>query len=265
MRSTKLLWPAAALLLAAAPLPAGAAITTYVGSDLAVSATDPHPNATAAAAAFDAAVPGAGLITFEGTSSNPIPNLMGVTLSGVDQFGNDQFIHTAPVDPEASTEFGFNTTPGGKSYLANDAGTDTFTFSTPIDAFGAYFTGVQVPVRDSIVFSDGTTETILLPNAGSDPGSSKLPTTVTSFVGFTDPGKQISSVTILAGLNSGGSDWIGIDDVRFGNLPPDDTGPGSGGTGSAPGIPEPASWALMIMGFGGAGAMLRRRSKHAPA
>jgi len=33
-------------------------------------------------------------------------------------------------------------------------------------------------------------------------------------------------------------------------------GPG-GPTG--PGVPEPASWALMILGFGGAGAMLRRR------
>ena len=29
--------------------------------------------------------------------------------------------------------------------------------------------------------------------------------------------------------------------------------------GLIPGIPEPASWALMIMGFGGAGAVLRRR------
>jgi hypothetical protein len=28
---------------------------------------------------------------------------------------------------------------------------------------------------------------------------------------------------------------------------------------SPPGVPEPASWALMILGFGGAGAMLRRR------
>jgi hypothetical protein len=28
---------------------------------------------------------------------------------------------------------------------------------------------------------------------------------------------------------------------------------------SASGAPEPAAWALMIAGFGGAGAMLRRR------
>jgi hypothetical protein len=29
--------------------------------------------------------------------------------------------------------------------------------------------------------------------------------------------------------------------------------------GSAPGVPEPATWALMLLGFGGAGAALRRR------
>jgi PEP-CTERM motif len=30
-------------------------------------------------------------------------------------------------------------------------------------------------------------------------------------------------------------------------------------TPSVGAVPEPAAWALMIMGFGGAGAMLRRR------
>lgn len=30
-------------------------------------------------------------------------------------------------------------------------------------------------------------------------------------------------------------------------------------TFSGPGVPEPASWAMMLMGFGGLGAMLRRR------
>jgi hypothetical protein len=32
-----------------------------------------------------------------------------------------------------------------------------------------------------------------------------------------------------------------------------------GGGGGGQGVPEPATWALMILGFGGAGAMLRRR------
>ena len=34
---------------------------------------------------------------------------------------------------------------------------------------------------------------------------------------------------------------------------------GACGGGQVPGVPEPAAWALMIVGFGGAGAMVRRR------
>lgn len=42
--------------------------------------------------------------------------------------------------------------------------------------------------------------------------------------------------------------------IRYGGVVEiDDGGPGAGG------IPEPSSWALMILGFGGAGALLRRR------
>ena len=34
----------------------------------------------------------------------------------------------------------------------------------------------------------------------------------------------------------------------------------TGGTLGAPGVPEPATWALMLIGVGGIGAMARRRS-----
>ncbi len=36
-------------------------------------------------------------------------------------------------------------------------------------------------------------------------------------------------------------------------------------TGNAAAVPEPATWALMIVGFGGIGVALRRRVKHSPA
>jgi hypothetical protein len=41
------------------------------------------------------------------------------------------------------------------------------------------------------------------------------------------------------------------------------TGFATNGTGG--GIPEPATWAMMILGFGGIGAMMRRRRSLAPA
>ncbi len=57
----------------------------------------------------------------------------------------------------------------------------------------------------------------------------------------------------LAGLNNN-SDNIGLDNVRFGQ---------SGGP--VGGVPEPSAWALMIAGFAGAGAALRRRRAAAAA
>jgi hypothetical protein len=36
-------------------------------------------------------------------------------------------------------------------------------------------------------------------------------------------------------------------------------------TGVTAGVPEPASWAMMILGFGAAGALLRRRRGLVPA
>jgi len=49
--------------------------------------------------------------------------------------------------------------------------------------------------------------------------------------------------------------------VRYQSLGPDEEGSGVG----VPGIPEPATWAMMIMGFGGVGAMIRQRRRQALA
>jgi hypothetical protein len=56
------------------------------------------------------------------------------------------------------------------------------------------------------------------------------------------------------------------------NLTPDQVsklvvgpGLGGGGQGGVGGVPEPASWALMVMGFGGLGATLRRQRRSALA
>jgi hypothetical protein len=69
-----------------------------------------------------------------------------------------------------------------------------------------------------------------------------------AFVGFTDPGKAITSVTIVAGQPGTGQDFIGVDDVRFQSA-----------------VPEPATWAIMVAGFGGLGALMRSRRRMATA
>jgi hypothetical protein len=50
------------------------------------------------------------------------------------------------------------------------------------------------------------------------------------------------------------------------NLPGGGSVTGSSGTGvPVAWVPEPGTWALMILGFGGAGAMLRRQRRLAAA
>lgn len=84
----------------------------------------------------------------------------------------------------------------------------------------------------------------LSPNAGSCPGFSAgfCPFSAKG-VSFAGVGKSIS----FAGV----ANQIVFDDITFGSAVP---GPDTGG-----GVPEPATWAMMIAGFGMAGAALRRR------
>jgi hypothetical protein len=78
-----------------------------------------------------------------------------------------------------------------------------------------------------------------LPPAGTTP----LPGV---FVGFTSAGNDIFGIGI--GPSSTAFDAFAIDDLRW------TTGTDTGGA-----VPEPTAWALMLLGFAGLGAMLRRR------
>ena len=59
---------------------------------------------------------------------------------------------------------------------------------------------------------------------------------------------QLQLVVNLSGLGSV-SDDVGLDNIRFGQR----LAPGAGV------VPEPSTWAMMLLGFGSLGAMLRRR------
>ncbi|MBS0334235.1 MAG: choice-of-anchor A family protein, partial [Proteobacteria bacterium] len=61
---------------------------------------------------------------------------------------------------------------------------------------------------------------------------------------------QINGSVAVAGFQQGGEIHMANYDGTY-DFPPPDNPP--------PGVPEPAAWALMILGFGGAGAALRRR------
>jgi hypothetical protein len=84
---------------------------------------------------------------------------------------------------------------------------------------------------ETMTFSDGTSQSVDIPNPGFDGG--------TTFVGFTDAGKSIASITINVN-----NDIVGVDDVRYVTDP----------------VSEPAS--LALLGGALAGLALTRRRKH---
>jgi len=203
---------------------ANAAVVTFIGADNSVTSLAQMTNSMAAAAAFNTAAPGLSTITFE----TALPG--GVTISG----GS---ITNTPVCVPLC---GFNTTLGGQNFLALNGGTATFTFSSPISAFGMYITGLQTDLvpQETLTFSDGATQTINTPTSTGGGGA---------FVGFTDVGQSISSVTYNAT-----NDIVALDDVRFGNA------------SAVSAVPEPSTWAMMLLGFAGLGFMAYRR-KSEPA
>ena len=189
------------------------------------------PNSTAAAASFDTAASLIGnisIITFESAPVGSFTNLTvapGVSISGTSRDGNNQTINNT-FDASFPSLDGYNTTSGGAKFAEMLGGSLVFTFNTPIQFFGAYLSGVQNFVQDTITFSDGSAQTINVPEAGTSNSIGEL-----VFVGFTDAGKSISSVTINAGTN--GFDAIGVDDVRF-----------QSNTSTA--VPEPGSAVLLL-------------------
>ena len=68
-----------------------------------------------------------------------------------------------------------------------------------------------------------------------------------NFIGAIDTSSTFSKVTFYG--DGFGEYLVAGGTIRYATLD----------IGSVGGVPEPATWAMMIIGFGGAGAMLRRR------
>jgi PEP-CTERM motif len=241
MRARSIAAAAAALGLIAGG--ARAAPVIFTAADPGAGPGMAFPNSAVAAAQFDTAASGTRtLVTFEAAPVGQFTNLViapGVTTNGTDSSstrGNPQQILNAPNPACAGVSIlcGFNTTPGGAKYVQLFGGTLTYNFATPISAFGAFFTGVN-QTGDTISFNDGSPQTLTIPNSMGG----------VEFFGFTDTGRQISSITINATVGSFG-DLIGMDDVRF-------------FTAAAVSVPEPATLALLATGLANLGLLRRRR------
>ena len=154
---------------------ARAGLVTFIGEDL-----QPNPGATVrtnsdlAATAFRTAAQAigpVGTINFEAAPLGAFTNLTvatGVTINGTDINGAAQTIRNTSNFPAFPSLDGSNTTAGGSQFVEMQAGTLTFTFAQPTQYFGAYLTGVQTTYfNDSVNFSDGTSQSIVLGGVGT--------------------------------------------------------------------------------------------------
>ena len=231
-----------------ASLSASASVVTFTGEDLNAGPGSAHPNSTAAASNFYSAASALGTvsqITFESAPTGSFTFLTvapGVTISGTNYLGASQQILNAPAYPSAPSLDGFNTTTGGTQYVELQGGSLVFNFAHATQFFGAYLTGVQTSFyQDIVTFSDGSTQSINVPGTGTTSSTGAV-----DFVGFTDPGKSITSVTIYTGSSTSGADFIGVDDVSY----------------QSPAVavtPEPSSFVLLGTGLVAMAGMIRRK------
>ena len=151
--------------LSSACFSALAAPVTYLAADDAVSSLAQMVNSQAAAASFLSVAGALNTVDFE--SALPA----NLTITG----------GTTTNNSGCGPLCGFNTTPGGAFMRLVSGGSVTFSFTTPVDAFGFYVNGLQTNLvpQQTIVYVDGSsvTQTINMPPATGGGGA---------FVGFID-------------------------------------------------------------------------------
>lgn len=227
-------------LVALLSTPGMSAIATFYGIDAGAAPGASHPASNSAAADFDAAVIGMGassIITFENLpvgsfASMDIAPGVTSTLAGVDT-------STSGISTSADAISGYNTTASGANFLrvtptySIASASNVLTFSTPVLAFGAYFTGVGTHAGVlHVVYNDGAPRDLIVTGSG-DGG--------VLFFGFISSSDPISSIALeMRGVTDKSRDIYGLDDVRL-----------------VTSVPEPAT--LSILALGGL-ALARRRN-----
>lgn len=211
-------------------LPATAHATVYMGTDANPTGSTTLPNSRAAQASFLAAAGPVTTVTFESIATGAkAPLTIGdLSITGTDYLNMAQTV----LDTSQCTYSlcGGNTTAGGSKFYYHKAGSSTLSFATPVSAFGFFLGGIQLPGSISYTSDAGVQVVNFSGNAN------------TSYIGVT--GSNISSVVLNAS-----SDFLSVDDVSY----------------AAAAVPEPASWAMMILGMGAIGYSLRSAKRRSNA
>ncbi|MFM9852002.1 MAG: PEPxxWA-CTERM sorting domain-containing protein [Sphingomonadaceae bacterium] len=150
----------------------------------------------------------------------------GFSLAG---FGTQFDRNFIDIPPPQFSVFNIDGTTNVNAATTGDGGL-TFSFAAPITSFGADFGAFQDDVIRSFITAGGITLTPPVQSGNT-----------VSFFGFTSD--TAFSTVRFSGSNN--SDGFSIDNVSYGLTAP---------------VPEPATWLMMLMGFGLVGGMMRRRT-----
>lgn len=231
------------------------ALVEYLGVDAATDASSPAWNSRFIASHFDthaSSVNSINTITWEQYQSGaqgPFSPFAGVTVT------QSNVIGTSGISSTNTSDLGYNTTlfygngNVGRNHLRtegafNNVDTEVvFNFANPINAFGMFITGFESNYAGDIFVEYNSSvgaRSVQIPKPASVGGVA-----ATGFFGFVDDANfQIFSVKVVSrGDRSNGSDFFGIDDVRFTNCQV---------------VPEPGTIAALGLG---ALVLLRRRKK----
>lgn len=222
--------------------PSLAAVTQYSGVDDGEIVGGGSTNSSAAQVLFLPAAAGFGPLLTNYLDTVPLGfnasfNIQGavVTLAAADLGSGYSGITDNQFNPPGTGLNGYSTIESNTDnarWLGFPGGSAIFSLAMASNSFGFYMTGLESGLGNilTVSFNGASGQTFNLPIAVNGG---------VAYFGFTSD-DAFTSVTI----NRPGLDNWGIDGISFNGA-----------------VPEPSSWAMLVMGFGLTGTMLRRRQR----